>query len=202
MATVQRRPSAPAPRGAPCPPGLPFCWGATAAEVADDYPCAGLAPAPYRSIWRAVDVAAPAAVTWRWLRQVKVAPYSYDWIDNLGRRSPRTLTAGLADIAVGDELMVFRVVAAEPGREFTGVMTPRAERLFGQISGTYRVTPVDDERSRLVVRLDISVRGLADRLRALPLAWGDLVMMRKQLLTLKHLAETSPTMARHDGESR
>jgi hypothetical protein len=122
-------------------------------------------------------------VTWRWLRQVKVAPYSYDWIDNLGRRSPRTLTAGLADIAVGDELMVFRVVAAEPGREFTGVMTPRAERLFGQISGTYRVTPVDDAAASS----SGSTSASAAHDRCGHCRWlSDL--MRKQLLT-KHLAE-------------
>lgn len=199
MATVQRRPCAPAPPGAPAPPrtaappppGLPWCWGASATEVADDYPCAGLAPAPYESMWRAVDVAAPAAVTYRWLRQLKVAPYSYDLIDNLGRRSPRTLTPGLRDIAVGDRLMVFRVVAVEPGREFTGVTFALAERLFGPVAATYRVTPVGARRSRLVVRLDLCTRGLAGRLRARPLAWGDLVMMRKELLTLKRLAETA-----------
>jgi hypothetical protein len=39
------------------------------------------------------------------------------------------------------------------------------------------------------VRLDVGGGGLTGRLRTLPLAWGDLVMMRRQLLTLKHLAE-------------
>ena len=196
METIRPRASTSTPAiasvGAPSVPGLPWSWGATPAEVAAPYGCAGLVPEPCRPLWRAVDVAAPAAHTYRWLRQLKVAPYSYDWIDNFGRRSPRRLTPDLDEMAVGDTAMIFRVVAVGPGHEFTVVTLPAAERLFGPVAITYRVTPVDDSHSRLVVRLDTSSAGLLGRLRHVPLAWGDLVMMRKQLLSLKRLAEAHP----------
>lgn len=193
MRSVRPRASTSTPSAAPADgssvPGLPWSWGATPAEVAAPYGCGGLVPEPYRALWRAVDVAAPAARTYLWLRQLKVAPYSYDWIDNFGRRSPRRLTPELDEIAVGDTFLIFRVVAVGPGSEFTVVTLPAAERLFGPVAVTYRVTSVDDSHSRLVVRLDTSSGGLIGRLRRVPLAWGDLIMMRKQLLTLKHLAE-------------
>ncbi|MCU1592932.1 MAG: hypothetical protein JWO12_324, partial [Frankiales bacterium] len=69
-------------------------WGSTEQERSRTYAAQELLPDADLVLHRAVDVAASAADTYRWLCQLKVAPYSYDWIDNLGRRSPRTLTPG------------------------------------------------------------------------------------------------------------
>lgn len=167
--------------------GLPWNWGATDAEIDDGYPCAALVPEPAARMVRAVDVAAPAAVTFRWVQQLTVAPYSYDLVDNLGRRSPRTLTPGAETCAPGTPfVMIFQVVDVVPGREITGVGRPGPTRRFGPMACTYRVTPVGDGACRLIGRLDLT----AGRLAA-TIAWGDLVMMRKQLRTLAACAERS-----------
>ncbi len=60
-------------------------WGTTQAEREATYPCERYATKPYRRYLRAVDVDVDPAVLFRWVCQVKVAPYSYDWIDNRGR---------------------------------------------------------------------------------------------------------------------
>jgi hypothetical protein len=66
-------------------------WGVTTDEVARRYPCDGFVTAPVLQAWRGVDVRATPDVVWRWVRQITLAPYSYDWVDNLGRRSPQDL---------------------------------------------------------------------------------------------------------------
>ena len=163
-------------------------WGSTPAERAATYPCDGLVARQDGILYRAVDVEAPAAVVFRWLCQLRVAPYSYDWIDNRGRQSPRELIDGLDDLEVGDRVAtIFELVAFEPGRSLTIESTTQ---LFGHVAGSYVVTPTGPDRSRLLVKLVFAAPPgpygwFASRL----LPAGDLVMMRKQLLTLKHLAE-------------
>jgi hypothetical protein len=64
---------------------------------------------------------------------------SYDLVENLGRRSPRTLTPGADELAVGQRfVMIFRITSFEVGREITGV---GGTRLLGPSSCTYRVVP-------------------------------------------------------------
>jgi len=80
-------------------------WGSTAGERASSWPCDPLLPDANLALYRSVDVAAPACVLFRWVCQLRTAPYSYDWLDNGGRHSPRTLTPGLDDLAVGQRVM-------------------------------------------------------------------------------------------------
>jgi len=175
-------------------PSTASAWGSTAAERARPFPCDGLVAEPAVALFRAVDVAAPPAVVFRWLCQLRVAPYSYDWIDNLGRRSPRRLTPGLERLAVGQRLMgFFELVAFEPDRHLTVVAKASgAGALMGQLAASYVVVPRGERSARLVVKLVVRYpRGPVGWVMRQLLPWGDLVMMRRQLLTLKGLAEAS-----------
>ena len=162
---------------------LPLVWGASPDQHARDDPADALVDGPVLRMTRAVAVAAPVERSWRALCQIAVAPYSYDWLDNRGHRSPRELTAG--DPAVGQRMQVFRVTDVEPGHQWTGVTIPK---VFGRTAVTYAVEPAD-AGSRLVCRIVTGQRGPVAWALSRLLAWGDLVMMRRQLLTLKDLAE-------------
>ena len=167
-------------------------WGATPAERARPFPCDCFLRDADAACFRAVEVRAPAALAFRWLCQLRVAPYSYDWIDNPGRHSPRRLTRGLDDLARGQRVMtIFTLAAFERERHLTlTVAAPRALALFGQVAVTYAVVPLAEDRCRLLVKLLVRypARGPGRLLRRF-FPWGDLLMMRKQLLTLRDLAE-------------
>jgi hypothetical protein len=163
-------------------------WGSSTGERAAAYPCDDLLADPDVTAFRALDVDAPPATVFRWLAQLQVAPYSYDWLDNLGRRSPRQLTDGLDELELGQRFMsIFRLARLEPGRSIT---LTNNTALFGRIAVTYRVVERDAEHSRLIVKLLASAgSGLIPRVLMPLLPAGDLVMMRRQLLNLKRLAE-------------
>jgi hypothetical protein len=174
-------------------PGLVDEWGSTAEERSRPFPCDGLVEGPQVELFRAIDVEAPQAVVFRWLCQLRAAPYSYDKLDNLGRRSPQKLTPGLGQLEPGQQVAtIFRLVEFEPGESLTILHRGRA---FGKVACTYWAKRVGDERSRIVVKLVWSPArsGPVGRLERALLPPGDLVMMRRQLLNLKELAEGTPT---------
>lgn len=172
------------------PAGLPLNWGATDVEIRRAYPADDEIPGTPVLMTRAIHVAAPAGVTWRWLCQLSEAPYSYDWLDNLGRRSPRILTPGAEQVELGQAMAtVLRVTSVDAPHQWTGVTTPRGQRLAGGFAMTYAAEPAGPH-SRIVVRIAAAASSRLTRLRAEALAWGDLVMIRKQLRTLKELAES------------
>lgn len=172
--------------------GVPRSWGASEAERRLRFPCDDVVPDPTDRWLRAVTVRADPSTVFRWLCQLKVAPYSYDLLDNRARRSPRTLTPGAEELAVGQPVMrIFELVGFEVDRHLTLTMrSPRARRLFGDFAITYAVRPAAPAGTRLIVKLLTVNSGSAlAEIHRRAMAWGDLMMMRKQLLTLRRLAE-------------
>ena len=186
---------------------IAYEWGTRPEERALPFPCDRYLPDANVTCFRGLDVDASPAILFRWLCQLRVAPYSYDWIDNFGRQSPRTLTPGLERLEVGQRVMtLFELVEFETDRHVTAVTRrTTAEAMLGRVACSYVVVPraskhvTMNDGSRLLVKLLARYhRGpLGYVLRRL-LPWGDLVMMRKQLYNLKELAERSAAAARSE----
>ncbi|MCP3784985.1 polyketide cyclase [Micromonospora sp. A3M-1-15] len=157
-------------------------WGVTDGETMRSYPCDDFVVSPTLQAWRGVHIEAPAAAVWPWLAQVRLAPYSYDWIDNLGRRSPRRLV-GLPEPRVGEAFTTAggrklgRIVSVDPGRQLTST-------IMGAFM-SYVLVPQEPDTTRLLLKVVMRTT----RWAALGLSLGDLVMARRQLLNLKRLAE-------------
>lgn len=145
------------------------------------YPCDDLVPHPAWQAWRGVTIDASPDRVWPWIAQIRLAPYSYDWIDNRGHRSPRELR-GLAEPQVGEAFSATAgrplgtIVAVEPGVHLTA--TIMGVHMSYVLVGTGGST-----------RLLLKLAARNGRVLGPLLALGDLVMARKQLLTLKALAE-------------
>ncbi|WP_327115317.1 hypothetical protein OHB12_01140 [Nocardia sp. NBC_01730] len=151
-------------------------WGATEAEREAPLPCDDLRPGGLQAD-RAISIEAPPALVYAWLCQLRVAPYSYDLLDNFGRRSPHRRDPMLTELEAGQRFMSqFELVSFILGRHITLVT--------GKFCVTYAVRP-EGAGTRLVVRM----RCGAPKPIAVALAVGDVLMMRKQLRTLKDLAE-------------
>ncbi|WP_068269677.1 polyketide cyclase [Aldersonia kunmingensis] len=157
-------------------------WGVTDAEMSRPYPCDEFVPNPVMAAWRGVTVYTTPDRVWRWIVQLRLAPYSYDWIDNLGRRSPRELQL-LPDPVPGDAFTATggrpqgRVLALDPGRHLTAT-------IMGAVM-SYVLIPDGADATRLVLK----VAQPKWRLLGPFLCLGDLVMARRQLANLKQLAE-------------
>lgn len=159
-------------------------WGVTEAETTQRYPCDEFVPEPALHVWRGVTVCAAPEHVWPWVTQIRLAPYSYDWIDNLGRRSPQDLQ-NLPEPVVGESfttalggLRLGRILAVEPGRHLTAT-------IIGAVM-SYMLVPVEGARqTRLLLKIVAGRAGLIAPL----LSISDLVMARRQLLNLARLAE-------------
>jgi hypothetical protein len=165
-------------------------WGSSPQARGRTHPCDEQLQSPRDALFRAVSIDAEPAVVFRWLCQLRIAPYSYDWIDNRGRRSPQHLTPGLDQLAVGQRVMrIFELVGFEDGRSLT--LRLRRPRTWLDLAVSYEVAPEPDGRSRLLVTLVPRYgEGLVGQALRATLPTLDWIMMRRQLLNLKRLAET------------
>lgn len=171
-------------------------WGASGAEVAAAMPGDELVPDASFNATRAITIDAPPEAVWPWVVQIgygRAGWYSYDLFDNAARPSAEAVLPGFQDPKVGDwvpmaskvnEATAFKIKAFEPN----GWMLWEKP----QSTWAWKLIPLDEGRTRLVVRLkalyDWHAPGSA-LLTLILLEFADFPMMRKQLKGMKRRAE-------------
>lgn len=174
-------------------------WQTTDEECERFYPCDDLLPDSDDEYFRSITIFSSREIVFRWLCQLKIAPYSYDWIDNFGYKSPESLSPETAFLSPGDSFMtIFELAEWKPNHSITLRLIPNShsEKLFGKIVLTYFITPQHLNEQRLTIKIKIKYpAGIYGFLVRLILPFGDWIMMRKQLITLKKYSESSlPTL--------
>jgi hypothetical protein len=167
-------------------------WGATPDEI--DSPVVGdnLCADATLSATRCITIDAPPQDVFPWIRQMglgRAGWYSYDWIDNFGRKSAVTVHDEWQNVNAGDIIpsgpISFTAAIVSPPHSFVLEIkngknsTPR---LHFTLAYELRAVP---EGTRLVtrVRSHINFPG-GCILENLVLGPGDGIMLRKQLKTL------------------
>ena len=167
-------------------------WGATADEVRGAVVGDDLVPEARLLATRAVTIDAAPSAVFPWLRQMgfgRAGWYSYDWIDNLGRRSATSIDSRWQSVTSGDPIpagpIAFEATVVDPPRAFVlSLARPAVGRRRIEFSLAYELRPVP-EGTRLVTRVRARVNVLAGRLvERFVLGPGDGIMMHKQLRSL------------------
>lgn len=148
-------------------------------------------------LYRAISIDAPAETVFAWVTQLRFAPYSYDWIDNFGRQSPQHLIVDAPPLKTGDPIMRwFRLTEFKDNESLTFVFPEDAPfylRIFFNpfpFYATYQLFRVSNNRTRLVVKFVINSHPtLLNRILIKVADVLDYIMMRRQLLNFKRLAE-------------
>jgi hypothetical protein len=173
---------------------------ATAREAAMRVPGDELVARPIGVFTHAVTIQAPPADVWPWLVQMgagtRAGWYSYDRLDNAGKRSTWRILARLQDIAVGDLLPAlpgardaFVVVAVDPGRTLVlGVPTPGGGY---RARWTFVLARATTGETRLVVRASFAytLLGLPKPVMRVVGRLVHFIMQRQQLLGIKARVE-------------
>ena len=167
-------------------------WGATEKEITSSVVGDDVCPNATLSATRCITIAATPENVFPWIRQMgfrRAGWYSYDLLDNLGRRSATTVHAEWQNVQSGDlipaGLMAFTAVIVDPPNSFVLEVKSgkrKTPRLHFTLAYELRVVP---EGTRLITRLRSRIKVPGGRLiEKCILGPGDGFMLRRQLLTI------------------
>jgi hypothetical protein len=174
-------------------------WGATNAEILGPVVGDELCPDAGVSATRCITVSAPPADVFPWIRQMgfgKAGWYSYDWIDNLGRRSATTINPEWQEVHSGSTVpggpIDFEATIVEAPRSFVLRVVPKGfmnTRLCFTLAYELRDDPAG---CRIVTRMRARIRVPGGHIiERFILAPGDGIMLRKQFKTIAGRCATS-----------
>jgi hypothetical protein len=165
-------------------------WGASEEEIEGSVVGDDLCPQARVVATRSITLDAPPEAVFPWIRQMgfgRAGWYSYDWIDNLGRRSARAVRPEWQDVHTGSDVpggpIAFEAAIVDAPRAFVLRYAPTSGRVCFTLAYDLRDHPAG---TRLVTRMRAHCAfpggALVDRVVLGP---GDGIMVRKQLLTLR-----------------
>lgn len=173
-------------------------WGATGEEISGPVVGDEICPRARVVATRCITISAPPSDVFPWIRQMgfgRAGWYSYDWVDNLGRKSATSIHSEWQEVFGGSSVpggpIDFEAVIVEPPHSFVIKVAAQGrlgKRICFTLAYELRNHP---QGTRLVTRMrartDFPGGALLDHLVLAP---GDGLMVRKQLLNIARRAGT------------
>jgi hypothetical protein len=147
-----------------------------------------------RDLLRCTEISANSSDIFVWLKQLRIAPYSYDFIDNRGKKSPDYIIENLPPLKVNTHfLLAFHIVEFEENSfivcRFCEPVNPPVNLYMNCLFFEYRIVE-QGAKSQLWCKIkgyfypDISSKGFF-----YTFSFINKVMMLKQLQNIKKLSE-------------
>jgi len=143
---------------------------------------------------RSIDVQSCTSSIYVWLKQLRIAPYSYDLLDNRGRKSPGYIIENLPQLKINTHfLLAFHIFGFEENKFIAGrfcqPINPPVNRYVKEMYIEYRI-----QESGTNVRLWCKVKGwynndLASQGFYRIFSAVNLIMTTRQLRNIKKLSE-------------
>ena len=172
-------------------------WGATTEEIHGSVVGDNLCRDATLIATRSITISAPPKDVFPWIRQMgfgRAGWYSYDWIDNLGRKSATKVHEEWQSVESGDKIPSGPI-------SFTAAIVDAPHHFVLEIKSLGKKSPKlhftlayelrdDSQETRLVTRMrsriNLPFGSLFERFILGP---GDGIMLRRQLLTInKHVS--------------
>ena len=173
-------------------------WGSTTEEINGSVVGDTLCPDATLIATRSITVNAPPQEVFPWIRQMgfgRAGWYSYDWLDNLGRKSATRVHEEWQSVQSGDKVpsgpISFTAAIVDAPRHFVleiRSLGKKNPKLHFTLAYELRDDP---QGTRLVTRMRSQIKLPFGRLfERLILGPGDGIMLRRQLLTISKYASS------------
>jgi hypothetical protein len=170
-------------------------WGATNDEMKHAMPGDDIVSKPSFNATRAITINATAERIYPWIVQMgihRAGWYSYDLLDNLGRRSAESILPEYQNIQVGD--LIPLSPDGKQGMQVKDFINDEWMVWWDKIGDTswvWEIYPEGEACSRLITRVRVKYRLLSTAMFFnLLIEFFDIWMMRKCMLGIKRRAES------------
>jgi hypothetical protein len=143
---------------------------------------------------RFIEIDASTSQVFTWLSQLRIAPYSYDYIDNHGRRSPYFIVRSLPPLKNGTHcLLAFHVHEFEENSflvcRFCEPINSPLDLFIKGLYIEYRLIECRNKTHLWCKVLGFVNRGIVSKTAFLMICGINRFMMRRQLRIIKKLSE-------------